>query len=164
MRRREFLDALRRNLRMVVVDEVHLLSGVGGAMASQLLRRLTQRRPGEEVHFIGASATIARPDEHAAALFGVMPSDVRPVYPSEEEMSAMGLNHHVFLRPAPGMSTLGALVNTTSLTVHGRRDDIESNRSLPQDKRLKAIGFADNLDMLGRWRDDLQENERRQKF
>lgn len=164
MRRREFLDSLRRNLHTVVVDEVHLLSGVGGAMASQLLRRLAHLNSEAEVHFIGASATIARPDEHAAALFGVLPSQVRSVLPSDEEMKPLGLNHHVFLRPAPGMSTLGALVNTTSLAVHGRRDDIGANRELVPDKRLKAIGFADNLDMLGRWRDDLQENERRQKF
>ena len=64
---------------------------------------------------------------------------------------------------------MGALVNTTSMVVHGRRDGLSNSRRIGgahgnDRKRPKAIGFADNLDVIGRWRDDLQENERRDQF
>ena len=137
-------------------------------MAAALIQRLAALGR-ENVHFVGSSATIARPDEHAGQVFGVESSKVCVVTPSTELLDVAGLNHHVFLRPARAMSTMGALVNTTSMVVHGRRDGLSNSRRIGgahgnDRKRPKAIGFADNLDVIGRWRDDLQENERRDQF
>ena len=165
MRRPEFMRKLSKHLSTIVIDEVHLLSGIGGGMASQLLGRLAEAvsHSEKDVHWIGASATIARPDVHGSRLFGTRPEDVQVIAPRENEMVQAGINHHIFIRPTQGMSLLGALVNITSLTLHQRRGDLSKRGDRSNDnRREKSIGFADNLEMLGRWNDDLRENERTQ--
>ena len=42
MRRPEFMLKMRKHLSTVIVDEVHLLSGISGGMSAQLLARLGQ--------------------------------------------------------------------------------------------------------------------------
>lgn len=162
MRRPEFMAKISKHLSTVVLDEIHLTSGVGGGMSAYLLSRLSAvaRGEGREIYWIGASATIARPDEHASRLFGIRPEEVGVIDPSPEDLVQDGINHHVFIRPNPGMSTLGVLVNSTSRLLHHRRDDLPRDREGRDEDRAKAIGFADNLEMLGRWNDDLRENER----
>ncbi|MFN0057831.1 MAG: DEAD/DEAH box helicase [Planctomycetota bacterium] len=61
------------NLRYVVVDEMHTLRGIFGSHASNVIRRLRRiaRHYGSNPTFIGASATIANPAEHAKRLFGL---------------------------------------------------------------------------------------------
>ena len=114
------------------------------------------------LHWIGASATIARPDVHGGKLFGLEPARVQVVAPSEGEMEQAGINHHIFVRPSQGMSLLGTLTNVTSLVLHQRRNDLSHRPRIGDSKRVKSIGFADNLEMLGRWNDDFRENERTQ--
>ena len=162
MRRPEFMNKMADGLTTVVLDEIHLTSGVPGGMASYLLSRLkaAAESRGNVIYWIGASATIARPDVHASTLFGINREEVGVVDPSEEERVQDGINHHIFLRPNRGMSTMGALVNTTSTVLHERRDDLEKDRQDADEARPKSIGFADGLDLLSRWNDDLRENER----
>ncbi|MBR49824.1 MAG: hypothetical protein CL734_06395 [Chloroflexi bacterium] len=159
MRRPEFMAKISNHLSTIVLDEIHLISGVGGGMTSYLLSRLTAAS-NRDIYWIGASATIARPDQHAARLFGLQTSEVGVVDPTDDELKQDGINHHIFIRPVPGMSTLGTLVNTTSKLIHQRRDNIPTEREKDNNSRSKTIGFADNLEMLGRWNDDLRENER----
>ncbi len=58
-------------LRFVVVDEVHAARGLFGSHVANVLRRLARvaRFHGGAPSFIGASATIGNPGEHAARLF-----------------------------------------------------------------------------------------------
>jgi hypothetical protein len=166
MRRPEFMQKMSKHLTTIVVDEVHLLSGISGGMSAQLLSRLAQavydnRR---DIHWVGASATIARPDEHGGRLFGIERTKVQVVGPRDSEMEQAGINHHIFARPSQGMSLLGALTNVTSLTLHQRRNDLSFRPRISDEKRAKSIGFADNLEMLGRWNDDFRENERTQQI
>jgi DEAD/DEAH box helicase domain-containing protein len=62
-----------QNLRYVVVDEAHVYRGVFGSHVANVLRRLRRAAGiyGAEPQFLLASATIANPGEHAAALTGV---------------------------------------------------------------------------------------------
>ena len=53
----------------------------------------------KEVHWIGASATIARPDIHGSRLFNLEPSEVQVIAPTDGEMVQAGINHHIFIRP-----------------------------------------------------------------
>ena len=62
-----------RNLRFVVIDEAHTYRGVFGSQVACVLRRLRRvcALYGAEPQFIAASATIANPAQHFAALTGV---------------------------------------------------------------------------------------------
>ncbi|MEE8141817.1 MAG: DEAD/DEAH box helicase, partial [Planctomycetota bacterium] len=61
------------NLRYVVVDELHTLRGIFGSHVGNVIRRLRRiaRHYGADPVFIGTSATIANPAEHAERLFGL---------------------------------------------------------------------------------------------
>jgi DEAD/DEAH box helicase domain-containing protein len=63
---------LFRDLRYVVIDEVHTLSGVFGSSVANVLRRLVRiaRHYGSDPKFICCSATITGAAEHARALLG----------------------------------------------------------------------------------------------
>jgi DEAD/DEAH box helicase domain-containing protein len=62
-----------RNLRFVVVDEIHSYRGVFGSNVAQVIRRLRRicRYWGSDPQFIAASATIANPAQLAGDLTGL---------------------------------------------------------------------------------------------
>ena len=59
-------------LKYVVIDEIHSLRGIFGSNVANVLRRLRRlcAHYGSNPQFIGASATIANPQEHAERLVG----------------------------------------------------------------------------------------------
>ncbi len=63
---------LFRDLRWIVVDELHTLSGVFGSSVANVLRRLLRvaRHYGASPRFLASSATLREAGEHAARLFG----------------------------------------------------------------------------------------------
>ena len=67
-----------RNLRYVVLDELHTYRGVFGSHMAHVLARLKRlaRFHGSDPTFICATATIGNPREHAARLLGVEESAV----------------------------------------------------------------------------------------
>ncbi|MBW2456471.1 MAG: DEAD/DEAH box helicase [Deltaproteobacteria bacterium] len=67
-----------QNLRYVVVDELHTYRGVFGSHVAHVLGRLRRIAAfhGSTPTFIGATATIDNPTEHAARLIGVPPTEV----------------------------------------------------------------------------------------
>ena len=77
---------LFRDLRYIVVDEVHTLSGVFGSSVANVLRRLVRiaRHYGANPQFLASSATVADPRSHATRLFG------RPVTVIDEDASPAG--------------------------------------------------------------------------
>lgn len=149
-------------LGRVVIDEVHLVEGLGGGNVIRLMDRLRAAcllvRPGSSLLWTASSATVASPHAHVATVLGLQPSKVHVIVPNDEEMDPVGLAHHIFLRPSGMISSLGALVNATSITAHNRRVNV--GRRSKGDQNPKTICFADNLDLLGRWNSDLRENER----
>ncbi|OAP57284.1 hypothetical protein AYL99_08022 [Fonsecaea erecta] len=67
---REFL----RNLKYVVVDELHVYNGLFGAHVAFIMRRLRRicaAVGNRKVKFISCSATVANPEEHMKTIFGV---------------------------------------------------------------------------------------------
>jgi DEAD/DEAH box helicase domain-containing protein len=63
---------LFRDLRYIVIDEVHTLSGVFGSSVANVLRRLLRiaRHYGANPRFLASSATLRDPGAHAHTLFG----------------------------------------------------------------------------------------------
>ncbi|KAK9471681.1 uncharacterized protein V1510DRAFT_437237 [Dipodascopsis tothii] len=63
-----------RNLRLVVIDELHVYAGLFGAHVALVLRRLRRLCASvgnTAVRFVSCSATIANPVAHMAAMFGI---------------------------------------------------------------------------------------------
>lgn len=67
---------LFRDLRYIVIDEVHTMSGVFGSSVANVLRRLVRiaRHYGSDPKFICCSATIRDGAQHAARLIGREPT------------------------------------------------------------------------------------------
>src|SRR6266567_2498841 len=136
----EASEGLVSDLDLVVFDEVHLLSGLYGAHARMLLRRLELLRtlwrlrrdnPGllfEELlarknqvrhpYIIAASATIAEPKLHFARLASTEPN--RFFHIDVENPNESGWVHHLFLRQRPEASSMTAAVNAVACLVHNR--------------------------------------------
>ncbi|HEX3597193.1 MAG TPA: DEAD/DEAH box helicase, partial [Polyangiaceae bacterium] len=70
--------SLLSGLRYVVLDEMHTYRGVFGSHMAHVVERLRRAAAfhGANPTFIGATATIGNPREHAARLFGVPPGDI----------------------------------------------------------------------------------------
>jgi len=150
------INKLSTYVKRVVLDEIHLVEGIPGCHVVRLMDRLRQACYPTQLLWTGSSATVASPDLHASTVFGVSREEVKIVESRSDNLANVGLVHHVFLRPTGRLSFLGTLVNSTSIIVHNRRDKIWERTG----KYQKTIGFADNLDLLGRWNSDFRENER----
>ncbi|MDP6148201.1 MAG: DEAD/DEAH box helicase, partial [Candidatus Thalassarchaeaceae archaeon] len=158
----DFVRGMMPRLRRVIIDEVHLVNGSTGAHVATLMRRLRELAGRDDLQWAASSATIASPEEHASRLFDVDPRTVEIIRPEDDELVLDGIQNHVFVRPSGRISTMGLLVNMTSLVLHSMRDDLAEKPSTDYqiENSPKTIGFADNLDVLGRWNNDLMENER----
>jgi DEAD/DEAH box helicase domain-containing protein len=84
-----------RNLKYVVIDEVHAYRGVFGSNVSQVIRRMRRiaRRWGSDPRFIACSATIANPGRFTEALTGL------PFTVVERNGAPRGGVHFVFADP-----------------------------------------------------------------
>jgi len=101
-----------RNLRFVVVDELHVLRGVFGTHVSHILRRLVRvaRHYGSEPTFAFTSATIGEPAALASELCGL---DVSAV---DDDGSPHGPRTFALLNPPLLDEASGARSSTTSET------------------------------------------------
>jgi len=86
---------LFRDLRYVVIDEVHTLSGVFGSSVANVLRRLVRiaRHYGSDPRFICCSATLSNAAEHGRTLLG------RPVRVVDGDGSPAGPRHFGLYNP-----------------------------------------------------------------
>ena len=72
-RKKKALARFLKNLRFVVLDEVHLYSGILGSKVAMVIRRLRmlcERLGNKDIQFLACSATIANPKELAEELTG----------------------------------------------------------------------------------------------
>lgn len=87
-----------QNLRLVVVDELHIYSGHFGSHMAYLMRRLRricEALGNDHVQFVSCSATIENPLEHMQTTFGL--TDVKLV---SQDGSPAGAKQHVIWNPA----------------------------------------------------------------
>jgi DEAD/DEAH box helicase domain-containing protein len=84
-----------RNLRHVVVDEMHAYRGIFGSHVANVLRRLERvvRHVGGDFRYVLCSATIRNPGELAHALTG------REVVVVDDDGAPRGTRHFVFWNP-----------------------------------------------------------------
>ncbi|MBI5560311.1 MAG: DEAD/DEAH box helicase [Deltaproteobacteria bacterium] len=102
-----------KDIKYVIIDEVHTYRGVLGSHVAQVLRRLRRilKTYGSEPVFIACSATIANPVELAGALTGV---DFELI---DKSSAPLGRRNFLFLDPPAGVSpySLAAKLFTESV-------------------------------------------------
>ena len=89
-----------RNLKFVIIDEIHTYRGVFGSHVANVLRRLRRiaKLYGADPVFIACSATIANPGELAGMLTGVQFETVTG------SGAPQGSRHFLMINPASGIS------------------------------------------------------------
>lgn len=140
----EAADGLVRDLELVVLDEVHLLSGLYGAHTRMFLKRLSLVRSLRKLrsadpsapfadlmerrgsvpapYFVAASATIAEPARHVGRLLDTEAS--RILHMAVEAPLETGWIHHLFLRQRPETSSTTAAINAVACLIHNRREGL----------------------------------------
>lgn len=170
--------ALRQNLHRVVLDEIHLSEGLTGAHHSTMLNRLRNisqaDTAGRFVQFIGCSATIARPRRHAARLwFGneAKQPQVELIQAIDDDSKGRAtlIRNHILATNRRSLDRIGSLYDMTTLVGHQRRDPSFSskrgkNPNPPVKTWQKTIGFADSLNIVGRWQEQMTINETTRKL
>ncbi len=93
-----------RNLKYVIIDEIHTYRGVFGSHVAHVLRRLRRIAGmyGSDLVFIACSATIANPKALAEMLTGV------PFELIDKSGAPQGKRFFLFMNPIPEMSTYTA--------------------------------------------------------
>jgi hypothetical protein len=161
----EVCRAVKESLQRVVLDEIHLAEGTNGGHLRGLFNRIKQMARPRKLQFIGASATIASPEQHVEAVWGEDAQRVHLATPSEHESNGApgGIANHVLVRPRSGVTKGGPVYNSTSLVGHQSKNENwfeERAQGEANPKNLdKMICFADSREFVTRWQMLLNENE-----
>ncbi|HPH95927.1 MAG TPA: DEAD/DEAH box helicase [Anaerolineaceae bacterium] len=109
-------EAFFRNLKYIIIDEVHIYRGVFGSHVANLMRRVKRitRFYGAHPQFILTSATIANPQELASRLIEA------PVQLADNDGAPHGERHFIIYNPPVTNAELGLrrslLLEATSIT------------------------------------------------
>ncbi len=111
-----------RNLRCVVIDELHTYRGVFGSHVANVIRRLKRVAAfyGAQPQFILTSATIANPDELAEKLIE------EPVTLIDRDGSARGERHFILYNPPVIDESIGLRKSATQEAVRLAGDLLET--------------------------------------
>ena len=165
----DVIKGLKKGLQRIVIDEIHLSSGLQGGHHIRLIKRLKQivydlSKPADsqrKICFIGVSATIAKPREHVKKISDEW--DVGNVEHVDSKnlknVSPRGIMHHVMIRPRSGTPPIGAVTDMTSSITHQRRSRNFYNRPTKPKQLQKTVAFADSHEVVGNWLGYLRENE-----
>lgn len=147
---------------VVMLDEIHLQTSTAGTQVALLLRRLMARiRLGQKdrnesanLAFVGLSATIAEPPQFLSELSGVHVTRISHVTPQEEEMQTIGAERYIFVRAEENEDTaiISTLIQTAMCALH--------TMPQPSQGRYRTFGFVQSLDLVGRWRHQMQDAEK----
>lgn len=151
---------------VIMLDEIHLQTSTAGTQVALLLRRLIARiRLGKQergdssnLAFVGLSATIAQPVQFAAELTGLPIPRIVEIKPHDDEMQVVGAERFIFVRAEDSEDTavLSTLIQTAMCVIH----------TMPQPpvgsplKRYRTFGFVQSLDIVGRWRYQMEDAEK----
>ena len=166
-------------VEMVIFDEVHLMEGLSGCQQVYFVRRIRQlmremrRNPDFQPAWVGASATVAQPVDHACCVFSI-PQQQRPrvehVRPNPDEMERFATFHHAFVHTRVGKPAISALTNGLACLTHMRNDGTAHTHYVdpsaapltprPSEQMPKTIVFVDSLSTIGRLDFTTRDNER----
>ena len=150
---------------VLMLDEIHLHVANKGMQIGYLVRRLTARmrraaRAQEadlRLALVGLSATIAEPRAFFSTLTGLPQEQIEVVLPQDADLVRRGSEYFLFVKANAEERTgpMSTLLQSTMVLAH--------NMPQPADKRYLTLGFADSLDLVSRWKDQLEDAESREK-
>ena len=112
-----------KNLRYVILDEIHVYRGVFGSHVANVIRRLQRiaRFYGANPQFILTSATIANPQELATSLIE------KPVSIIDQDGAPSGTHHFIIYNPPIIHDLLGIRAGVRQETIHLSKELFSSN-------------------------------------
>lgn len=129
-------SVLPHNVKNLIFDEVHLISGKKGKHITYLFKRLIAlvKRANDNItnlSFTGVSATINTPKFHLSQIFSISDlNKIRHIQPKNRDLKPSGHLHHIFLRNEETYKHNNLIIaNLTSLIIHNRRDKIKVETS-----------------------------------
>lgn len=141
--------------QFVLLDEVHIYNGAGGAHVSYVLRRwrnlVRLHSPKYAVQFVGLSATLTNPQLFFANLSGVPENATTYITPEDQDLISEGIEYNLVLRGDPISATalLSATVQASMLL--GRVLDPLNKAVSRKAWGSKIFGFTDKMDVINRW-------------
>jgi Lhr-like helicase len=163
------------HMELIILDEIHLMEGLAGTHGIYFIRRLRhaarslRKETDFEPAWVGASATVAEPVEHAATVFSLDHDQVRHIAPRAEELIRFGTFHHALIHTRVGKPSISALTNGVACLVHNRNNSTAHSHYLepsaePLERRPtadieKTLVFVDSLTTIGRLRFTTADNE-----
>ena len=153
---------------VLMLDEIHLHVANKGMQIGYLVRRLTARlrraaqARGEHsrLALVGLSATIAEPRAFFSTLTGLDQRQIDVVLPQAADLARRGSEYFLFVKANAEERTgpMSTLLQATMVLGH--------NMAQPAHQRHLSLGFADSHDLVGRWKDQLEdaESERNRLF
>lgn len=138
----------------ILMDEIHIYEGVGGAHVAYLIRRWRHMMKMEiraSIQFVGLSATLSNAESFLSQIIGLSQDRVTYIKPDENDMTAEGMEYNVVLRgdPFSGTALLSTSVQVAMLLTR-MLDPLEANVSRGA-FGSKVFGFTDKLDVINRW-------------
>ncbi len=167
------------HVEIVVFDEVHLMEGLSGCQQIYFVRRIRElmreirRNLDFQPAWVGASATVAQPVDHACRVFSIpqlQRARVQHVRPDPDEMERFATFHHAFVHTRVGKPAISAVTNGLACLAHTRNDGTAHTHYVdpsatpliprPSEQMPKTIAFVDSLSTIGRLDFTTRDNER----
>ena len=148
-------SVISKNVKNLIFDEIHLISGKKGKHVIYLFKRLITlinkaHHNNSNLSFTGVSATIDNPKSHLSQIFSIDDyTTIKHIQPKKGELKPSGHFHHIFLRNEESYKFNRSLIaQLTSLIIHNRRDKIKVKISRPLGRSIedykKSIIFIDS--------------------
>jgi hypothetical protein len=135
---------LKKRLRAVIVDEVHIYNSIYGSHASSLIREIRKLKPKERVIFAGLSATIDSPSEFGKKIFG---NDVEVFEPESIDENLIPNGETYYFIKASDKYTQSA--STYSLKGQSFIQFMLILQSSYATNTEKTLAFIDSIDAVG---------------
>jgi DEAD/DEAH box helicase domain-containing protein len=152
-------QAFFKDLKTVVVDEVHTYRGVMGSHVAQIFRRFHRicQRYGAAPTFIFSSATVANPGRLARQLTGLTVAEIT------ESGAPRGNRHVIFINPATGPAQTAILLLKAALHRKLRTIVYTQSRKMTELIAIWAGGQTGDLaDRISAYRAGFLPQERRE--
>ncbi|SNR65356.1 Helicase conserved C-terminal domain-containing protein [Halorubrum ezzemoulense] len=146
----------------IVLDEVHLYTGLRGAHAAKIIQNVNHISE-DPLLWLGSSATIDDPQRFGSQIFGLDSSDVETTKPpsSDFDDSSDDYEHYYFmLAPEDGPGVSSMAIQQSMLLGHTMLEDPAGSRSL-------QLSFIDSISQINQQRvqfEDADQNDRLWEF